>query len=45
LARPRNARDRGGVSTVDGGQTRERALIRTDIHGWLDAAGIAAIRS
>ena len=41
----RNARDLGGIPTVDGGRIRERALIRTDNHGRLDAAGLAAIRS
>jgi protein-tyrosine phosphatase len=41
----RNARDLGGMPTVDGGRIRERALIRTDNHGRLDPAGLAAIRS
>ena len=41
----RNARDLGGIPTVDGGQIRERALVRTDNHDRLDAAGLAAIRS
>jgi len=41
----RNARDLGGVRTVYGGLIRERALIRTDSHGRLDAAGLTAIRS
>jgi protein-tyrosine phosphatase len=41
----RNARDLGGLPTVDGGQIRERTLIRTDNHGRLDAAGLAALRS
>lgn len=41
----RNARDLGGVRTTDGGRIRERALIRTDNHSRLDAAGLAAIRS
>ncbi|WP_027342057.1 tyrosine-protein phosphatase [Hamadaea tsunoensis] len=40
-----NARDLGGTPTVDGGRIRERALIRTDNHDRLDAAGLAAIRS
>lgn len=41
----RNARDLGGIPTVHGGRTRERALIRTDNHGRLVTAGLAAIRS
>jgi protein tyrosine/serine phosphatase len=41
----RNARDLGGISTVDGGRIRERALIRPDNHGRLAAEGLAAIRS
>lgn len=41
----RNARDLGGIPTVDGGQIRERALVRTDNHDRLDAAGLAAIQS
>lgn len=41
----RNARDLGGIATIGGGQIRERALIRTDDHGRLDPAGLAAIRS
>ncbi|SCE86814.1 tyrosine-protein phosphatase [Micromonospora mirobrigensis] len=41
----RNARDLGGLPTVDGGRIRERALIRTDNHGRLVPAGIDAIRS
>lgn len=41
----RNARDLGGIPTVDGGRIREQALIRTDNHDRLDTAGLAAIRS
>ena len=41
----RNARDLGGIPTVDGGRIRERALIRTDNHDRLAAAGLAAVRS
>jgi protein-tyrosine phosphatase len=41
----RNARDLGGIPTVDGGRIRERALIRTDNHARLDAEGLDAIRS
>ncbi len=41
----RNARDLGGIGTVDGGQIRVRALVRTDDHDRLDATGLAAIRS
>ena len=41
----RNARDLGGIATIDGGQIRERTLIRTDNHDRLDLAGRAAIRS
>jgi protein-tyrosine phosphatase len=41
----RNARDLGGIPTVEGGRIRERALVRTDNHDRLDAAGIAAIQS
>jgi protein tyrosine/serine phosphatase len=41
----RNARDLGGMPTVDGGQIRERALVRTDNHDRLNAAGFAAIRA
>lgn len=41
----RNARDLGGIPTADGGWIRERALIRTDNHDRLDAAGLAAMRS
>jgi protein-tyrosine phosphatase len=40
-----NARDLGGIPTVDSGQIRERALVRSDNHDRLDAAGLAAIRS
>lgn len=39
----RNARDLGGIPTIGGGRIRERALIRTDNHGRLDPAGLAAI--
>jgi protein-tyrosine phosphatase len=41
----RNARDLGGVRTIDGGRIRERALIRTDAHGRLNPAGVTAIRA
>jgi protein tyrosine/serine phosphatase len=41
----RNARDLGGTPTVNGGQIRERALVRTDNHDRLNAAGLAAVRS
>jgi protein tyrosine/serine phosphatase len=41
----RNARDLGGIPTVDGARIRERALIRTDNHSRLDADGIAAVGS
>jgi protein-tyrosine phosphatase len=41
----RNARDLGGVLTAGGGRICERALIRTDNHGRLDADGLVAIRS
>lgn len=41
----RNARDLGGVPTIEGGRIRERALVRTDNHGRLDTAGVTAIRS
>ncbi|MFC0005107.1 tyrosine-protein phosphatase [Micromonospora siamensis] len=41
----RNARDLGGIPTTDGGWIRERALIRTDNHGRLDAAGLDAVRA
>jgi Tyrosine phosphatase family len=48
-----NARDLGGIPTVDGGWIRERALIRTDNHALIrtdnhdppDALGLAAIPS
>jgi protein-tyrosine phosphatase len=33
----RNARDLGGIPTVDGGRIRERALVRTDNHDRLDS--------
>ncbi|MFC4150094.1 tyrosine-protein phosphatase [Micromonospora mangrovi] len=39
----RNARDLGGIPTIDGGRIRERALIRTDNHSRLGTAGVAAI--
>jgi protein-tyrosine phosphatase len=41
----RNARDLGGVEITGGARIRDRALIRTDNHGRLDTAGLAAIRS
>lgn len=41
----RNARDLGGIATGDGGQIRERRLVRTDNHGRLGPAGRAALRS
>ena len=41
----RNARDLGGLATVDGGRIRERALIRTDNHGRLLPAGLAAMEA
>ncbi|WP_431934275.1 tyrosine-protein phosphatase [Micromonospora sp. RP3T] len=41
----RNARDVGGVPTTGGGRVRERALIRTDNHRRLGAAGLAALRA
>ncbi|HEU0240137.1 MAG TPA: tyrosine-protein phosphatase [Micromonosporaceae bacterium] len=41
----RNARDLGGIPTIEGGHIRERALVRTDNHDRLDTAGLAAIRS
>lgn len=40
-----NARDLGGTPTVDGGQIRERSLIRTDNHNRFNAAGLQALRS
>lgn len=40
-----NARDLGGIATIDGGQIRERALIRTDNHNRLQAATLDAVRS
>ncbi|MFF5173244.1 tyrosine-protein phosphatase [Micromonospora sp. NPDC000089] len=40
----RNARDVGGLPTGDGGRIRERALVRTDNHRRLGAAGLAALR-
>lgn len=39
-----NARDLGGLPTPDGGTIRERALVRTDSHSFLDETGLAAIR-
>ena len=39
-----NARDLGGLPTRDGGTIRERALVRTDSHSYLDETGLAAIR-
>jgi protein-tyrosine phosphatase len=41
----RNARDLGGTPVAGGGRIRERALIRTDDHGRLDAAGLDAVRA
>jgi protein tyrosine/serine phosphatase len=41
----RNARDLGGIAVAGGGRIRERALIRTDNHDRLDAAGLAAIQA
>jgi len=41
----RNARELGGIPTADGGRIRDGALVRTDNHNRLDAAGLAAIRS
>lgn len=41
----RNARDLGGIPTIESGRIRERALIRTDNHDRLNEAGLAAIRS
>jgi protein tyrosine/serine phosphatase len=40
-----NARDLGGLPTADGGQIRERALIRTDSHGKLTDEGVAAVHA
>nr|WP_296072674.1 tyrosine-protein phosphatase [uncultured Actinoplanes sp.] len=39
----RNARDLGGLPAAGGGRIRERALIRTDNHGRLDATGIPTL--
>jgi protein-tyrosine phosphatase len=39
------ARDLGGIAVAGGGRIRERALIRTDNHDRLDAAGLAAIQA
>ncbi|MCZ7437746.1 tyrosine-protein phosphatase [Micromonospora sp. WMMC241] len=41
----RNARDVGGLPTAGGGRIRQRALVRTDNHRRLGAAGLAALRS
>ena len=41
----RNARDVGGLPTVDGAATRFRALLRSDHHGELTAAGLESIRT
>ncbi|SCG41164.1 tyrosine-protein phosphatase [Micromonospora humi] len=41
----RNARDVGGARTADGGRIRQRALVRTDNHRRLGAAGLAALRA
>lgn len=40
-----NARDSGGLPTVDGGRIRARALIRADSLHWLDESGVAQLRS
>ena len=40
-----NARDLGGIPTSDGGQIRERSLVRTDNHDRLKPAGLTALRS
>jgi len=40
-----NARDLGGIATSGGGQIREHSLVRTDNHGRLEPAGLAAMRS
>ncbi|QLQ35758.1 tyrosine-protein phosphatase [Micromonospora robiginosa] len=40
----RNARDVGGAPTAAGGRIRERALVRTDNHRRLGAAGLAALK-
>lgn len=40
-----NARDLGGMPTTDGGRIRAGALIRTDNHDRLTAAGLAAVRA
>jgi protein-tyrosine phosphatase len=40
-----NARDLGGLPTIDGGTIRERALVRTDSHSYLTEAGLAAARA
>ena len=47
LARPglRNARDLGGLRTVDGGQIRHGAVVRADSPHALTADGIAAPRA
>jgi len=40
-----NARDLGGLPTMDGGRIRRGALIRSDRHSRLTAEGIAAVRA
>ncbi|BCJ69607.1 tyrosine-protein phosphatase [Polymorphospora rubra] len=42
---PRNARDLGGLPTVDGGRVRHRAVVRADSPHALTADGIAALRA
>lgn len=41
----RNARDVGGLPTMDGSATRFRALLRSDHHAGLTTAGIESIRA
>jgi protein-tyrosine phosphatase len=38
-----NARDLGGLATVDGGQTRRGAVVRADAVDGLSASGWAAL--
>jgi hypothetical protein len=40
-----NARDLGGVLTIRGRQIRPGALLRSDCHGRLSPAGVAAVRA
>jgi protein-tyrosine phosphatase len=40
-----NVRDLGGLPTAAGGRTRHGALIRSDCHSHLTAAGVAAVRA